>query len=227
MPAEEGVDRHNSQRPAVVFAGGDPIDPTGVDSLPVDAFVIAADSGLDAANAVGVSVDIVVGDLDSATPESIADARAQGIRIEQHPTDKDATDLELALALAVESGATEIVVLGGYGGRLDHLLANALLLAAPMFAGIVVRWCLGTTTVAPARPGVAVELAAEPGDRVSLLPVGGPTVGVTTFGLRWPLHGETLHAGSTRGVSNQVDTVPAVITVEGGTLLTIHEGKPT
>ena len=220
------MDRHNSQRPAVVFAGGDPIDPRDITVLPADALVIAADSGLDAANAAGVPVDVVVGDLDSATPQSIANARAQGIRIQQHPTDKDATDLELALELAVEAGATEIVVFGGYGGRLDHLLANALLLAAPALAGVALRWCIGSTTVAPARPGVPVEVAGEPGDRVSLLPIGGPAEGVTTRGLRWPLDGETLPAGSTRGISNQIDGVPTLIAVQRGTLLTIHEGDP-
>jgi len=227
IPAEEGVDRHNSQRPAVVVAGGDPIAPTDVEALPADALVIAADSGLDAAIANGISVDLVVGDLDSASPQAIERARRAGVPIDQHPIDKDATDLELALAAAVGSGAVEILVLGGYGGRLDHLLANALLLVAPMLDGITVVWRVGRTTVAPARPGVAVELDGEPGDRVSLLPVGGSADGVTTEGLAWPLHEETLHVGSTRGVSNHIDTVPAKVLVERGTVLVIHEQGTT
>ena len=160
------MERHNSQRPAVVVAGGDPIAPADVDALPADALVIAADSGLDAATDNGIPVDLVVGDLDSASPQAIARARRAGVPISQHPIDKDATDLELALAAAVRSGAVEILVLGGFGGRLDHLLANTLLLAAPMLDGIAVVWRIGRTTVAPARPGVAVELDAEPGDRV-------------------------------------------------------------
>ena len=215
------MDRHNSQRPAVVFAGGDLIG--DVPELPDEALVIAADSGLDAALANGIQPDLVVGDLDSASPDAIVRARGAGIDIDHHPVDKDATDLELALAVAVRRGITDILVLGGYGGRLDHFLANTLLLAAPMFAGVAIEWHIGRTTVAPARPGVPVEFHAEPGDLVSLLPIGGSANGVATRGLRWPLNGETLHAASTRGVSNRVATSPVEISVGRGVVLAIHE----
>ena len=215
------MDRHNSERPAVVFAGGDLVG--DVPELPDGALVIAADSGLDAAFANGIQPDLIVGDLDSASQEAVIRAQRAGIDIERHPIDKDATDLELALGSAVRRGVTSILVLGGYGGRLDHFLANALLLAAPMFAGVAIEWRTGHTTVTAARAGVPVELVAEPGDLVSLLPIGGTATGVTTQGLRWPLYEEALHTGSTRGVSNRVATSPVRISVSEGVVLTIHE----
>ncbi|MFQ5947659.1 MAG: thiamine diphosphokinase, partial [Acidimicrobiia bacterium] len=86
---------------AVVFAGGDP-EPASVRSLiPPDSLVIAADSGLDLVASLDLTVDVVVGDFDSVNPELLQAAVASGARVERHPVDKDATDLELALEAAL------------------------------------------------------------------------------------------------------------------------------
>jgi thiamine pyrophosphokinase len=98
--------------------------------------VIAADSGLDLARLLGLGVDVVVGDLDSVTPTGLAWARDTGIPIEKASPDKDETDLELAVARATAGGAHRIVMLGGAGGRLDHLLANVAVLCGPLTLGI-------------------------------------------------------------------------------------------
>ena len=121
------------QRVIVAVAGGDPVPSHVARALPAHAEVIAADSGLTVALALGLSVDLVVGDLDSVEPRALARARAAGVEIEQHPAAKNHTDLALAMDAAVTRGATRIVVVGGHGGRLDHGLANALLLAAPAY----------------------------------------------------------------------------------------------
>ncbi len=178
---------------ALVFSGGDP--PSGGDlaGLPDDVVVIAADAGLHHAVALGVHVDVVVGDLDSVDPAALATAEAAGTLVERHPVDKDATDLELALGAAVARGATHVVVVGGHGGRLDHFLANVLLLAAPEFASISMEARFADTTVLVVRDHV--EIAGTPGDIVTLLPLGGPAHGVVTDELRYPLRGETLHPG--------------------------------
>src|SRR4051794_1838295 len=119
--------------PAVVITGGDPPDPDVRRRVPVHRYVIAPGSGVDHAPALGLSVDRAVGDFDSVTPGARAAAEAAGAVVEQHPAAKDATDLELALEAAIGTGTDRIVVVGGVGGRLDHLLATALLLAAPAF----------------------------------------------------------------------------------------------
>src|SRR4051794_20102363 len=103
-------------RTALVFAGGDPPPPSAVDGLLPSDIVIPADSGLEHALALGCAVDLVVGDLDSVAPAALARATAAGTAIEQHPDDKDATDLELALDAARARGVERIVVIGGYGG---------------------------------------------------------------------------------------------------------------
>ena len=132
---------------ALVFAGGDPPPPHALRSLPRADLVIAADSGLDHATALGFAVDLIVGDLDSADPATIDTAVAAGAAVEHHPEAKDATDLELALLAACRRGYTAIIVVGGHGGRLDHFLANTLLLASSEFAGVRLEARLGDAQV--------------------------------------------------------------------------------
>ncbi len=208
--------------PAVVITGGDPPDPDVRRRLPVPAYVIAADSGLDHAAALGLSVDRAVGDFDSATPGARAAAEAAGVMVEAHPTAKDATDLELALESAVRTGTDRIVVVGGSGGRLDHLLATALLLGAPGFAPVHVTAHLGPAVLHVVRD--TLTMSGRPGDLVSLLPVHGGATGVVTRGLRYPLAGEDLLPGSTRGVSNEFTDTRAEVRLTGGVLIAVRPG---
>jgi thiamine pyrophosphokinase len=209
-----------SENAAVVFAGGDRPPRSVLARLPAGAFVIAADSGLEHASALGQRVDLVVGDLDSVNLDVLAAARAAGALVEAHPREKDATDLELALDAALVRDARAVTVVGGAGGRLDHLLANLTLLASPRFAGARVdAWC------GPARVVVVrdeVDLAGTPGSTVTLLALGGPARSVRTEGLRYPLVGEDLEAGTSRGVSNELVETSARVSVQAGVVLTIQ-----
>jgi thiamine pyrophosphokinase len=124
----------------LVFAGGDPVDGSVAARLPdLGVTVVAADSGVERALALGRRVDLVVGDFDSADPAAVETAVAGGAELRRYPTDKDQSDLELALHAARAGGASRVIVVGGYGGRLDHFLANALLLASPSFAELAVQ----------------------------------------------------------------------------------------
>jgi thiamine pyrophosphokinase len=207
---------------AIVLANGDPV--AGPLALPDDAVVIAADGGLRLAPALGLTVHTVVGDMDSVDEGDLAQARSSGARIERHPVNKNVTDLELALDAAIATGADDITIVGGSGGRLDHLLANAMLLAADRYDTITLRWLTGTETVVPCRPDHPAHLEGKPGDLVSLIPAGGPALGVTTSGLRWPLDDGGLAPGSTRGISNEMTATEATVTVDEGRLLVVHKG---
>lgn len=189
------------------------------------AFVIAADSGLALASAFGHHVDLLVGDLDSVDPERLEAAVAAGTRVERHDTDKDRTDLELALDAAAARGARRVHVIGGAGGRLDHVLANALCLASDSWAGLELSATYGTARVWVVRAGV--EMQGSVGDLVSLVPVGGPARGVRTSGLRWHLSGDTLDPASGRGISNEFAAALATVSLEAGTLLVVAPGPET
>jgi thiamine pyrophosphokinase len=188
--------------------------------LPSGAAVIAADSGAEHALALGLRVDLVVGDLDSISDETLAAVEQAGARVERHPAAKDATDLELALAAALALEPERILVLGGAVGRLDHLLGELLLLAADVYAGVEVDAQLGAAAVHVVR-GERV-LAGEPGELISLFAVHGPATGVFTKGLVYPLRGETLASGSGRGLSNVFAASEARLLVERGVLLAVR-----
>src|SRR5690606_3418408 len=140
------------------------------------------------------------------------------------PTEKDRTDLAIAIDVALTHRPCRVTVVGGHGGRLDHLLANALLLASPAYAAAQMVGRLGSATVTVVRD--AAPLAGRVGELVSLLPVHGPARGVTTEGLRFPLVGEELSPGSSRGVSNLFTHERPVVRLSSGILLVVQPGTP-
>lgn len=208
-----------SDEVVVVVAGGDPPDPESVLEVPLGARVIAADKGLEHARALGLEVAIAVGDFDSVSPEALAAAEAAGTRIERYPAEKDATDLELALDRAFTLRAERILVLAGGGRRLDHLLATLLLLGAPRYAGVQLDAFIGGARVYVIRGERAID--GTPGGLLSLFALHGPATEVRTEGLAYPLAGETLEPGSSRGVSNLFAAETALISVVEGVLLAV------
>lgn len=209
-----------SEEVVVVVSGGEPPDPRALQAVPAGAPVVAADRGLGYALALGLDVTVAVGDFDSASPEAVAEAGAAGVRIERHPVAKDETDLELALDAALGMNPTAILVLAGRGGRLDHEVASLLLLASESYAAVRVDAIVGDMTVHVVRG--SRELEGTPGSLVTLLAAGGPAFGVRTEGLVYPLRGETLEPGSTRGVSNVFAEPSVRVSLESGVLLAIR-----
>ena len=192
--------------------------------------VIAADGGARHARELGLRVDRWVGDgdsIDEADLRALADA---GVRIERAEPEKDESDAELAVAAALADGATSLTILGALGGvRIDHALSNLGLLDHPGLAGRP-AWLYDehgariSLLVAPGVDGLPTtrDLGGAVGSRVSLVPSGSTAVGVTTTGLRYPLVGEPLVLGRTRGVSNVIIAPEARITLESGRLLVIE-----
>jgi thiamine pyrophosphokinase len=202
----------------VILAGGAAPPAWLAGELPSRLFVIAADSGLDHARRLGLEVNLIVGDLDSVGADVLASY--PDVRIERHSPDKDQTDLELAIDAASEIDAGQIIVVGGSGGRIDHLLANAALITSDRFAGLEISWL-----TAEARSHVvrsAMTIHGSTGDLVSLIPYGGSAAGVTTTGLRWPLQSEVLPSGTTRGISNAMTGPVARVSLTEGVLLVTH-----
>lgn len=206
-----------------VFTGGEGSPPVGVKQALGDASVIiAADSGLHLAVAWQLPVHHVVGDMDSVNPALLAQARSFGATVHKHPQAKDHTDLELALAEALHLGATKITVVGGEGGRLDHLFGAAFVLTAERFAAVPVQAFMGRTTLTVVREQTA--LSGQVNELVGLFALHGLATGVTTSGLAYPLVDESLTPGSSRGVSNRFVTSTATVAVRDGVLLSVQSG---
>ena len=191
--------------------------------------VIAADFGAHHARAWGWPVHLLIGDLDSLPGEDAAALASTNTPTITAPTAKDETDLELALVQAVAQDPAQILICGALGGRADHMLANVLLLARPDLRARRVIIADGPETLQLLAGGETasgtpqnLSLAGEPGDLLSLLPIGGDAGGVTTAGLLYALHEETLYLGAPRGVSNVFTGAAALVSLRAGLLLVIH-----
>jgi len=215
-------------RTAIVIIGGAAPLEAVVPLLPADRYVIAADSGLDHALKLGLAVDVLVGDLDSVSCAALSEAERSGMRIVRHPHRKDVTDTELAIEIARSHGCARMIGVAGGGDRLDHVLGAIQAFASPELADRRVElWWNDQLVEVLHGPGV-LELApgAPAGSLVSLVPLLGNAEAVTTEGLEYPLHAETLSAASSRGVSNVRLGGPASVALRGGTLLVVSPLLP-
>jgi thiamine pyrophosphokinase len=211
-------------RTALVFAAA-PLQPTArlrARLAEVKApYVIAADEGAATALAFGYQPDVVIGDLDSLNAATREELERRGVAFETYPRDKDFTDGQLAVERALQIQPIAVWLLGFLGGpRLDQSVANVLLLAR-IEAQVVVLDEMNECVLI--RPPSEVRWRPAPNEIVSLIPLGGDVSHVITRGLRWPLTGDTLHLGDTRGLSNEpVSDEVSVSIGSGHVLLTRH-----
>jgi thiamine pyrophosphokinase len=218
---------------ALIVADGDPPDLAAIDASWPGwrddiGLVVAADGGARSARTAGLTLDLVVGDGDSLGRDGLAALAAAGVPIERSPTDKDESDTELAVLAALARGAGDLTIVGAFGGRLDHALANIWLLAHPAIGDRPAQLLDDRTRVrlirAPRPDGTAaqLDLNGRPGDLVTLLPLGGDVTGITTDGLRYPLRDEPLVLGPARGLSNVRERADATVQVGRGRLLAVE-----
>ncbi len=174
--------------------------------------VLAADGGMRHAAGLGVMPELWLGDFDSA------DAGLQqtfgSVPRQDYPSDKDATDGELAIDEAVRLGAAEIVLVGGLGGQMDHALAHMMLLLKPRVDGLEMMMTSGHEEAWPLRAG-SLSLQLEPGTRLSVLPVSD-LAGLGIEGVRWPLDNRDVPLGSTLTLSNEAVTGQVTVSLEEG-----------
>ena len=207
---------------AIVVAGGHHPPRSLARHVPQHDLVVAADSGLDVALALGLVVTHVVGDMDSVDPQSLARAEASGAVVQRVPHDKDQVDTELAVLFARTHGASTITLITAGGGRLDHQMGVMSTLTHPVLAGCEVHALWDTARVRVLNGPETATITGEPGSLVGLVAVNGAALGITTSNLRWPLVDEHLEAHSTRGVSNEMTDVQATVALRAGSLFVIQ-----
>jgi thiamine pyrophosphokinase len=186
--------------------------------------VVAADGGARHAFTLGLRLDRWVGDGDSIDPADLSALAVTGVRIDRVEREKDASDTELAVLAALEAGAGSVTILGGLGGvRVDHALTNVALLEHPALLGRPSRlYDERAARIRLLAGSGELELVGRPDDLVTLVPVGGAAVGVTTRELRYPLRDETLEPGSSRGLSNVRMAPRAAVSIRSGRILVIE-----
>lgn len=185
--------------------------------------MVCVDGGARNALALGLKPRIVIGDMDSMEAVLRERLREEGCEFVEHPSRKDETDSELAVRYVLSQGASELVLLAALGGRIDHTLANVMLLAIPELEGVKARLLDGNQEVLLIRDEIQIE--GQPGDTVSLLPLSGDVTGICTEGLEYGLRDGTLKFGAARGVSNVLIAAQARVRVGGGLLLAVHHHR--
>lgn len=188
-----------------------------------DDFIIAADGGTRHALALGLLPSVIIGDLDSLNPANRRHLEQNHVKIIQYPQDKDETDLELALAYAINAGYKRIKIIAALGGRLDQTLGNLSLLTAPSLAGLDIRLDDGDEEVFFIRK--QAQIHGRIGEIVSLIPWGNPVTIIRTEGLRWQILNDTLHPHKTRGISNEIIAMRVQVQIESGLLLLVHRKR--
>ena len=211
----------------IIFANGKPTtDLSEIRALiEPDDIIICADGGTVHALAAGLTPHLIVGDLDSLPQDVQAVMRDRGVEIQTHPAKKDQTDLDLALAAAVERGADEILLLTALGGRLDQHMANILLLTRPEWMGVRLGLAEGNQRAWLLRGPDALLLHGRPGDTLSVLPLTPEVQGLDIEQVEWPLHNKTVRLGTTLTISNVFQTESVTLRLKEGLALAIQIRK--
>lgn len=194
--------------------------------------VLCADSGLNAADALGLDVQYFMGDFDSVSPsvlerfqkgEISGGKSAQWV---QYPPEKDATDTEIVLDWIVEQGADEIVLLGATGGRLDHFLSIVNLLMHPLKAKIPAYILDPWNKICLIDQPYRIQRKEQYGTYISLQPLTEVVTGITLIGMKYPLQDASLSIGTSLAVSNELaeGAEEAVIELKTGILI-VTESK--
>jgi thiamine pyrophosphokinase len=206
----------------LIFANGELPDLKAAHGLlRPDDFVICADGGTRHALALGLTPQVIIGDMDSL-PSTFEASTFKGEFIKVS-ADKNETDLELAMKYALAFHPATILIIAALGGRLDQTVGNLSLLTDPGLSTFDIRLNDGVEEIFFCREQVRVK--GGRGDTISLIPWGGEVSGVETENLKWPLRNEILYPYKTRGISNEMLGEEASVRIKTGLLLIVHRVK--
>jgi thiamine pyrophosphokinase len=182
--------------------------------------ILCADGGARYAHALGLTPDLIIGDMDSLDDGLLRAFEKEGVAVARYPDRKDETDTQLALTRALAMSPGEILIFGALGKRLDHTLANLGLLMMGLEKGVSIKLLAEDYEVFAVAGRATVS--GEKGQTVSVFPWGGEARGITLEGFEYPLEDATMTLGRPYGISNRLTTGEGLIKVDVGCLLVIH-----
>lgn len=202
-----------------ILLGGEVFRTPRLDSQVAGSRVIAADSGIRHAAVLDLVPELWLGDFDSVPAD--LDARLASLPRETFPADKDKTDGELAIAAALDRGATSLVLAGAFGGpRADHAFLHLALALRLAEAGTEVLLTSGRQEGVPLLPGAA-DFDYENGTLFSVLAFSALS-GLSEEGAKWPLDKVEVPFGSSLTLSNEVRGRLSISLADGRALLLAH-----
>ena len=220
----------NKTRAAIIIANGFIADPSltykriqGRFGFSRDDIVICADGGASNALKMGLIPDVVIGDMDSikfGVKENIRN-KSTKTRYISTSTQKDESDTQLAVEYALGLDVKKIIITGAVGDRIDHTLANIILLTSPGLEDIDVRILTDNSDMFIVRKPITID--GVPGKTITLISLSPYTYFTGTRGLKYELREEKLDFSPVRGLSNEFIDKKAKLDIREGTLLVIRE----
>ncbi|MGN0506003.1 MAG: thiamine diphosphokinase [Lachnospiraceae bacterium] len=182
--------------------------------------LIAVDGALAVVKEAGLIPDYIVGDFDTVEKKLLLCYNEKSIL--RHPPEKDQTDTELAIDVAVREGCNEIAFLGATGTRLDHSLANLFLLQQLLEYGVVGIVYDEYNKLYLKNRSFTIRRETAYGNYVSLLPLTDNVTGVTLTGMKYPVDDRIFYRKYTLGVSNEITEEEATVEFSGGIFIVVE-----
>ncbi|ALU13959.1 thiamine pyrophosphokinase [Eubacterium limosum] len=180
--------------------------------------VICADGGANAAHSLGITPQLLVGDMDSIHAELLADYSERGVIVEPHSTHKDETDTELAIEYCVKKGFDTVVILGALGSRFDHSFGNLYLLNRLLKEEIQGEIVNESNRIFLVKDSAVLDVSV--GTTVSVLAFTDQASGINLKGFEYPVkNGVMAHFAPGYGISNVTVEKCPEISVEQGILM--------
>lgn len=198
---------------ALIIANGNDVDKSFIENINID-YVICADGGLEKAKKLDLIPDIILGDFDSVDSVVLENYKKLNIETVTFPSEKDYTDMELAINHAVIKGFKDIILVGASGTRLDHTVANMLLIEKYHKKDIKIKMLDNNNLIQMVNNNMTIPFKEN--YFVSIIPLSEKIEGLTLDGFKYPLNNVTVERGSTLCVSNEIIENVGVIKLNKG-----------
>lgn len=203
---------------ALIIGNGRDIDKACLENIDID-YVICADGGLEKVKKLGLKPDLILGDFDSVDSSVLENYKQLEIETVTFPSEKDYTDMELAVEYAVQKGFKHVVMIGASGTRLDHTLANIQLLEKYHNMGIDIEIIDNNNHIKIISDNADIKIKYEKDCFVSLVPVTETIEGLTLEGFKYPLNNVIVKRGTAFLISNEITQNIGRIILKKGTAL--------
>ncbi len=206
----------------MLFCGGTIEDSFALEQLKIinPDIIVGVDKGAEFLYRHRIIPHAIVGDFDSVDPSVVAFYREQqGVGVRQFPAEKDETDTELAVGMAIKHELEGLWILGATGTRLDHVMGNLQILRLALDAGVRAYILDSHNKIYLAKKEACITKCEQFGQYFSLFAFGGDVEDLSIEGAKYPLQDYFLSTNNSRCVSNEVEDEKVVIRFQSGTLL--------